>query len=113
LPVSRRAPPHHHLVVRAHPLEDGRENLPQLVQKLAKQHGMAHRTHWLTCGKLAQLLDRAQRTVTVNSTAAEQVLWRGLPLKAFGKATYNRPECVLDQQLAELFAQPQQSDTDA
>lgn len=110
---AKGAPPDHRLVVKAHPLEDGRENLPQLVRKLAKQHGMAHRTHLLTGGKLAQLLDRAQRGATLNSTAAEQVLWRGLPLKAFGKATYNRPECVLDQQLAEFFTRPQQPDTDA
>jgi len=62
------------------------------VQKLTKQHCLTHRAHLLTGGKLAQLLDRAQRAVTVNSAAAEQVLWRGLPPKAFGKATYNRPE---------------------
>ncbi len=37
------------------------------------------------------------RAVTVNSTAAQQVLWRGLPLKVFGRAVYAKPEFVSTQ----------------
>ena len=110
---SQGAPPHHHLVVKAHPLEDGRESLPHLFKALAKTNGLTGRVHLVTGGKLAQLLDRAQSAVTVNSTAAEQVLWRGLPLKAFGRATYNRPEFVSDQPLADFFAAPRRPDSDA
>ena len=103
---ARGAKKHHHLVIKAHPLEDGREGLSRLVRDLSEQYGLRGRTHLLTGGKLAQLLDSAESAVTVNSTAAEQVLWRGLPLKAFGKATYNRPEFVSDQPLAAFFAAP-------
>jgi len=103
---AKGAPAHHHLVVKAHPLEDGREGLPGLVERLTGQYGLTNRTHLLTGGKLARLLDRAQSAVTVNSTAAEQALWRGLPLKVFGKATYNRAEFVSDQPLPEFFAKP-------
>jgi capsule polysaccharide modification protein KpsS len=35
--------------------------------------------------------------VTVNSTAAQQVLWRGMPLKVFGSAVYDKPEFVSTQ----------------
>ncbi len=100
------APGHHHLVVKAHPLEDGREPLLPLVNALAKAHGLTDRVHLLTGGKLAKLLDDAESAVTVNSTAAEQALWRGLPLKAFGQAVYNRPEFVSSQSLTDFFAAP-------
>ncbi len=104
------APKHHHLVIKTHPLEDGREPLLPLLHSLADAHGIAGRTHLLTGGKLAKLLDDAESAVTVNSTAAEQVLWRGLPLKAFGRAVYNRPEFVSDQNLTEFFAAPKPPD---
>jgi capsular polysaccharide export protein len=104
------APGHHHLVLKAHPLEDGREPLPPLVRQLAKAHDLENRIHFLTGGKLAALLDNATSAVTVNSTSAEQALWRGLPLKAFGTAVYNRPELVSDQPLPAFFAAPRAPD---
>ena len=51
--------------------------------------------------------------VTVNSTAAQQALWRGLPLKAFGRAVYSKPEFVSDQPLDQFFAAPQRPDSKA
>ena len=100
------APRHHHLVLKAHPLEDGREPLRPLIRKLTKKHGHEGRVHFVTGGKLARLLDAARTALTVNSTAAEQALWRSLPLKVFGEAVYNRPEFVSHQPLAEFFAAP-------
>ena len=37
---------------------------------------------------------RPAAPMTVNSTAAQQVLWRGIPLKTFGQAVYDKPEFV-------------------
>lgn len=104
------APRHHHLVLKAHPLEDGREPLRPLIRRLAREHGLAGRVHFLAGGKLARLLDTARSAVTVNSTAAEQALWRAKPLRALGEAVYNRPEFVSDQPLAEFFANPRTPD---
>ena len=56
--------------------------------------------------KLANLLDQARSAVTINSTAAQQVLWRGLPLKIFGNAIYDKLEFVSQADLAEFFARP-------
>ena len=42
--------------------------------------------------------------MTVNSTAGQQVLWRGIPLKVFGAAVYAKPEFVSEQPLPEFFA---------
>lgn len=50
------APGHHHLVFKAHPLEDGRVNLEREINALARAHGLEHRVHYVRGGKLAQLL---------------------------------------------------------
>lgn len=100
------APRHHHLVLKAHPLEDGREPLRPLIRNLTQRHGLEGRVHFVSGGKLAPLLDAARSALTVNSTAAEQALWRALPLKVFGEAVFNRPEFVSFQPLPEFFAAP-------
>ncbi|WP_333683031.1 capsule biosynthesis protein [Pontibaca methylaminivorans] len=107
---ARGAPPHHHLVVKAHPLEDGRERLPRRLREMARQAGISDRVHYLRGGKLAALLEGARSAVTVNSTAGQQVLWRGIPLRSFGRAVYSRPELVSDQPLADFFAAPRPPD---
>ncbi len=101
---AKGAPKHHHLVVKAHPLEDGRVPVRRDIKRLAKKLGVTDRVHYVRGGKLAQLLNDARTAVTVNSTAGQQVLWRGIPLKVFGRAVYAQPEFVSDQPLPEFFA---------
>ncbi|MEP1766248.1 MAG: capsular biosynthesis protein [Sulfitobacter sp.] len=100
---AKGAPKHHHLVVKAHPLEDGRVPVRREIKRLAKARGVADRVHFVRGGKLAQLLNDARTAVTVNSTAGQQVLWRGIPLKVFGSAVYAKPEFVSEQPLSEFF----------
>jgi capsular polysaccharide export protein len=100
------APSHHHLVFKAHPLEDGRVPLKTEICRLASQYGIAERSHFVRGGKLARLLDNANSVVTVNSTAAQQALWRGLPVKAFGTAVYSKSELVSDQSIGDFFTKP-------
>lgn len=110
---AKGASPHHHLVFKAHPLEDGRAPLKAEITRLASIFGLQDRVHFVRGGKLAQLLNHARSAVTVNSTAAQQVLWRGMPLKAFGAAVYSKPEFVSTQPLAEFFAHPIRPDSRA
>lgn len=110
---AKGAPRHHHLVFKAHPLENGRSPLWRLIRETARQHGVEARVHYLGGGKLARLLDHARTAVTVNSTAAQQVLWRGIPLKVFGRAVYAKPEFVAGGALPDFFAQPGRPDTRA
>jgi capsular polysaccharide export protein len=107
------APRHHHMVFKAHPLEDGRAPIRGDIKRLAAQYGVAERVHYVRGGKLAQLLDHARGAVTVNSTAAQQVLWRGLPLMVFGDAVYAKPEFVSVQPVAEFFSRPSRPDNGA
>ena len=110
---AKGAPSHHHLVFKAHPLEDGRVPVRRTIRRLAADCGVAKRVHYVRGGKLASLLDHARSAVTVNSTAAQQVLWRGIPLKVFGSAVYAKPEFVSDQSLTEFFALPARPDNRA
>jgi capsular polysaccharide export protein len=110
---ARGAPPHHHLVFKAHPLEDGRVPLSREIRRLARERGVAARVHFVRGGKLARLLEAARSAVTVNSTAAQQALWRGLPVKSFGQAIYGKAELVSSQPLPEFFAQPIRPDSRA
>jgi capsular polysaccharide export protein len=106
------APAHHHLVFKAHPLEDGRAPLLTSIRRAARRFGIGDRVHFVRGGKLAPLLDGARSAVTVNSTSAQQALWRGLPLKCFGAAVYRKPELVSDQPLADFFG-PRRPDSAA
>ncbi|MFN3664285.1 capsule biosynthesis protein [Yoonia sp.] len=103
----------HHLVFKAHPLENGRKPLRRLIRLSARAHGIAGRVHYVRGGKLAHLLDTARSAVTVNSTAGQQVLWRGIPLRIFGTAVYDKPEFVSRQPLPAFFADPQVPDQQA
>lgn len=107
------APRHHHLVIKAHPLEDGRAQVRRTLRRLAREHGLEDRVHYVRGGKLAQLLNEARTAVTVNSTAGQQVLWRGIPLRVFGRAVYAKPEFVSEQPLAEFFAAASRPDSRA
>ncbi len=107
------APKHHHLVFKAHPLEDGRAPIRRTVEQAMRKHGLQGRVHYLGGGKLAGLLAQARSAVTVNSTSGQQALWRGLPLKAFGRAVYGKPEFVSAQTIEEFFAAPHRPDTRA
>lgn len=107
------APSHHHLVFKAHPLEDGRTPLKQDIARIGAEFGVSDRLHFVRGGKLAALLNHARSAVAINTTAAQQVLWRGIPLKAFGTAVYSKPEFVSDQPLARFFAAPMRPDVKA
>ncbi|MDJ0821399.1 MAG: capsule biosynthesis protein CapA, partial [Paracoccaceae bacterium] len=104
---------HHHLVFKAHPLEDGRTPVRRSIKAYAREFGVSDRVHFVRGGKLAQLLNDARTAVTVNSTAGQQVLWRGIPLKVFGDAVYSKPEFVSSQSLAEFFSTPARPDNRA
>lgn len=105
------AAPEECLVLKAHPFEDGRERLGKVIRSLAEKHGVDGRVIFIDGGKkLAQLLDRARTAITVNSTAAQQALWRGLPVTAMGRAIYRKPGLASEQDLVSFFRHPARPD---
>ncbi|SDW24055.1 capsular polysaccharide export protein [Ruegeria halocynthiae] len=110
---AKGAPAHHHLVIKEHPLENHREPLRQRVRQIAGQYNITSRIHYVPGGKLAKLLDDARSAVTVNSTAGQQVLWRGIPLRIFGRSVYDKPQFVSGQSIDTFFARPDAPDSKA
>ena len=108
---AKGAPEHHHLIIKTHPLEDGRYPLRRITRDVAREFGVEKRVHFVRGGKLGGLLALARSVITVNSTAAQQALRRGLPVKAFGNSVYRKPEFVSEQPLEEFFADPWKPDT--
>ncbi|MFB2530865.1 capsule biosynthesis protein [Paracoccus sp. p3-h83] len=107
---AQGAPRHHRLVFKAHPLEDDRGRIITRIREQAAALGLADRVDVIPGGKLARLLAQARSAVTVNSTAAQQALLRGIPVRAMGRAVYAKPGIVSDQPLADFFAAPQPPD---
>ena len=103
---ANNAPPHHHLVIKAHPLEDGRSEIAYHLRRLGTKFGINRRIHYLPGGKLAHVLDPAISVVTVNSTAGQQALWRCIPVKTLGQAIYNHDKFISKQSLDAFFAHP-------
>ena len=100
------APRDHLVVFKTHPFEDGRERLEAKARETARRLGLEARMVFLHGGRLGPLLDRARSAVTVNSTAGQQALWRGLPLHAAGRAVYSKPEFVDERPLESFFRRP-------
>ncbi len=94
------------LVFKTHPLDDGRDKLGRHIRNSAKNQGIADRVDFITGGKLGTLLDHATGAITINSTAAQQALWRGLPVRAIGNSVFKKAELVSQQPLAEFFSKP-------
>ena len=107
------APAHHHLVFKTHPLEDGREPLGRLIRRISRARGLSGRVHLVRGARLAPLLDAATSAVTVNSTAGQQALWRGLPLLAMGRAIYSHPGLASEQSPRAFFADPAPPDAES
>lgn len=110
---AKGAPAHHRLVFKAHPFEDGREPLPAYIRALSRELGVQNRVTFIPGGKLGQLLDSANSAITVNSTAAQQALWRGLPVRAFGASVFAKPELISRKSIVEFFANPDTPEIDA
>lgn len=103
---------HHLLVFKEHPLESATGQHRRMLRRIAEKYGIADRVHYVRGGKLASLLDFARSTVTVNSTAAQQALWRNLPVRILGNAIYGKPEFVSDQPLTQFFDAPRAPNAD-
>lgn len=105
------APADHLLVFKAHPFDNGRERLRGVIRSLAADLGIAERVMFIDGGKrLARLMDAARSALTVNSTGAQQALWRGLPVVATGRSIYRKPGLTSEQSLAGFFRHPRRPD---
>ncbi len=85
---AAHAAPEQRLVVKLHPLDNGWENWPKLVARLAARHGVAGRVLTLDGGDLNRLIRGATGVLTINSTVGVHALRVGAPVKTLGAAVY-------------------------
>ncbi|MEM8554794.1 MAG: capsule biosynthesis protein CapA [Pseudomonadota bacterium] len=110
---AQNAPQDARLAVKMHPLEAEKWRVARQVRRAARLHGLTDRVLTIPGGRLADLLDQADAALTVSSTAGQQVLWRGLPLFAFGRTVYSHPELLPQNSLPAFMAHPEPPDLDA
>ncbi|WP_181705298.1 capsule biosynthesis protein [Chthonobacter rhizosphaerae] len=83
------ADPQDRLVIKTHPLDNGYENWPKVVRRIAEAHGVADRVILIEGGNLGVLLSHAKGVLVVNSTVGLQSLRLGRPTKVLGIAVFD------------------------
>ncbi|HVV92150.1 MAG TPA: capsular biosynthesis protein [Hyphomicrobiales bacterium] len=107
---AHHAPPHHHLLVKSHPLDPGLRNWRKLIARFAAELGIEGRVHYLDGGNLDHLIRGARGVVTINSTTGIRALQLGCPLAVLGGAIYRVPGLADDRPLDEFWAAPRLPD---
>lgn len=88
---AQYAPDNARLVLKNHPLDTGLFDYPQLVNTLMDHFCLSGRIDYLETGDLEALLNHAQGTVTVNSTAGALSLALKCPTISLSDPIYNLP----------------------
>lgn len=107
---AAHAAPDQRLVIKLHPLDNGWENWPKRVARLAARHGVADRVLTLDGGDLNRLIRGATGVVMINSTVGIHALRVGAPVKALGAAIYAMPGLTDPGPLDRFWTAPQPPD---
>ncbi|NDY91944.1 capsular biosynthesis protein [Ideonella sp. TBM-1] len=109
---AAHAPQDKLLVLKHHPLDRPYNDYRQLIERLADQHGIAGRVHYLHDQHLPTLLQHAAGVVTVNSTTGLQSLYHRTPVITLGDSVYDVPGLVHTGELADFWQDPGTVDVD-
>jgi len=110
--LAEVAPNDTQLVLKSHPLDVGFESWPDVSLKLAKEHGLERRVHYLDGGGLAKPLERASGIVTLNSTAGLEALQAGVPVKTLVPAHFDIAGLTHQGTLDTFWTDPVKPDAD-
>lgn len=109
---AAHAPADTHLVVKRHPLDGSLTNWAAIVARLARDHHIADRLHYLPGRDTSWLVSEALGVVTVNSTVGTLALNAGVPVCVLGEAVYAIPGIVHPGPLDGFWTAPQAPDPD-
>lgn len=104
------AEPGTHLLVKVHPWDPGLKNWRRLVERLARQHGVADRVHYIDGGSLYAMIRHSRGMVTINSTSGLQALTMDVPVIALGEAVFNIPGLTFQGSLDAFWRQAEPPD---
>lgn len=100
------------LVVKLHPMDNGRVPWRRLTRDLSEEYRIASRVLFLDGGDLDVLLAKAEGCVVVNSTVGLHALQAGCPVKALGVAVYDIAGLTHVKGLDTFWNDPQRPDPD-
>ena len=109
---ARYGRPQDRLVFKHHPRDRGYNHYGQLIERLARSHGIEERVLYFHDGPLGPILKRARAVVTINSTVGLQALYHSVPTKVMGETFYNINGLTDQQSLLDFWQEPQSSDRD-
>ena len=107
---AEHAPAGTHLVFKHHPMDLSHRDHAQLLARLAIEHGVEGRVHYLHDAHLPTLLQHARGMVTLNSTTALQALHHCCPVLTLGESFYTVEGLVRRDTLNEFWAAPGEVD---
>lgn len=107
---AAHAAPGRRLVFKLHPLDNGHENWPGLVRRLAAEAGLGDRVIAIDGGDLDALLRHASGALSVNSTVGLHSIRAGTPTLALGPAVYDMAGLTHQGPLATFWTAPEPVD---
>ncbi len=107
---AAHAPKETRLVVKLHPLDNGRENWPRVLAETAARHGVPDRVLVIDGGDVADILPHAKGCVLVNSTVGLFAIRAQCPTKVLGIAVFDIPGLTHQGTLDEFWSAPEQVD---
>lgn len=110
---SSSARPTEQLVFKSHPLDSNAPYLRKEINVIARRYGLEDRCELIDGGKLAYLTDHARGVVSINSTACQVSIRRGVPTKVLGRAIYNHRPLAAGGSLEDFFFDPEKPNVDA
>ncbi len=108
---SQHAASGHRLVVKVHPLDNGTQNWPKRLARIASGHGVADRIHLVKGGDLGAMISNADGVIVANSTVGLHALQAEVPVLAMGDAVYDVPGLTHQDGLAAFWQNPAPVDT--
>jgi len=103
----------HHLVFKHHPLDRAYRDYTGTLTKLAKEHGLEGRIHYVADLHLPTLLQHARGTIVLNSTVGLSSLQHGTPTCALGTAVYTLARLTFERSLGHFLRNPGKVDREA
>ncbi|MDF2097428.1 capsule biosynthesis protein [Aquibaculum arenosum] len=106
------APANDHLVVKAHPLDNGLVDRRRQCRRLARAAGIEDRVLFIEGGNLSRLIDDSKGVVTVNSTSGMVALQQKRPVAVLGRAIYHIPGLTHQGSLDSFWSDPRRPKPD-
>ncbi|WP_407049797.1 capsule biosynthesis protein [Methyloraptor flagellatus] len=107
-----KAPQDSKLIFKLHPHDNGYENWPKVVRRVARRFGVDDRVTLIDGGDLNAMLGKAKGCILVNSTAGLHALRKHCPTKVLGIAVFDIPGLTHQGDLDSFWNAPEPVDQD-